>query len=335
MLRQLIREFRENGFDVYLTLAFESKEAETAARPVTRWQLGDFDPDTGVPHPNRSHIVPEFWPWRPSHPDHNRFVAEFWDTYTQQAVHFAEIAQEEGVRMYSLGTETDRLFRTRHAEDDYFTNDFDAELRSMVSSVRAVYDGLLTYDMHYSSIIYSITHAWNYGLGWRYLWEDLNLDVTGISAWFSLTESTPTEVMSVESLRAAYEEIFDEYLVPIEELNTGRPIVFTEYGAMDLVRAPEDPGDIFGQQYVLMEYADSNDNGVDDGRETQANIFQALFDTIDKYPGLLHGAFFWDNWIASDALWTEELLEDRRNFDVRNKPAGEVVRKAYDCYRQR
>ena len=81
-LRQLIREFREHGFDVYLTLAFESHEAERAERPVNRGQLGrPTIPDYGPA------ILPEHWPWLPSHPDHDRFVEEFWRTYTDQAVH--------------------------------------------------------------------------------------------------------------------------------------------------------------------------------------------------------------------------------------------------------
>ena len=307
VLRQLIREFRENDFSVYLTLAFESHEARVSQRPVKRNLLGDpGDPATGVPHPPLSPpILPEFWPWRPTHPDHNRFVAEFWETYTQRAVHFAKIAQDEGVSMYSLGTETDRLFRTR-SRGDYYVNDFDHELRSMVGSVRAVYEGLLTYDMHYSGVMFSITDLW-YGWGWRFLWEDLDLDVVGVSAWFPLSESTPSEVMSVESLTEAYEKIFDDYVYPIAELNTGRPIVFTEYGSMDTVSAPAAPG-ATDRQRELMEHVDSNDNGVDDGRETQANVFQALFDTMDKHPGIVHGAFFWDNWIASDALWTEVFV---------------------------
>ena len=131
---------------MYLTLAFEAFEAERAARPVERWQLGDPGGDDGVPCCDTG-ILPENWPWRPDHPDHRRFVAEFWETYTQQAVHVAGIAEEEGVRLYSLGTETDRLFRTRSW--DYFTNDFREELTSMVNEVSAVYSGLLTYDMHY------------------------------------------------------------------------------------------------------------------------------------------------------------------------------------------
>ena len=35
-LRQMIREFRSQNIDVYLTLAFSAHEAETAARPVKR-----------------------------------------------------------------------------------------------------------------------------------------------------------------------------------------------------------------------------------------------------------------------------------------------------------
>ena len=140
-LRQFIREFREHGFDVYLTLAFESFEAETADRPVNRGQLGrPTVPDYGPT------IQPEDWPWLPNHPDHSSFVREFWGTYTDQAVHYARIAQKEGVGMYSLGTETDSLFRSRSG-GDYWVNDFGGELRTMVESVRAEYDGLLTYTM--------------------------------------------------------------------------------------------------------------------------------------------------------------------------------------------
>ena len=144
-IRQYIREFRSHGIDVYLTLAFEAFEAEGSARPVNRWQLGDpGDPVTGVPPDDpaeHGHILPENWPWRPDHPDHQRFVAEFWETYTDQAVHFARLAEEEGVRMFSLGTEVERLFRTRSG--GYWPNHFRDELETMVRRVREVYSGLL------------------------------------------------------------------------------------------------------------------------------------------------------------------------------------------------
>ena len=230
-LRQMVREFRTHGFNVYLTLAIESFEnvdppAGTPGRPLKRWQLGDpGDPATGVPpdHENCPScawpIAPESWPWRPSHPDHKRFVGEFWRTYAEQAVHFARIAQEEGVRMYSLGTETDRLFRTRPG-DDYWRNDFRRELGTLVDGVHAVYDGVLTYDRHYSTF-----EDDGRAPGSRFLWEDLDLDVIGVSAWFPLADEPPTAVMNVDSLRREYERILGDYLLPAAAWNPGRPIV--------------------------------------------------------------------------------------------------------------
>ena len=323
-LRQIIREHRRHGFDVYLTLAFEAFEAYSAARPVQRWQLGDpGDPDTGVPwDPERPAILPEFWPWRPSHPDHDRFVEQFWATYTEQAVHFAGIAQEEGVRMYSLGTETDRLFRTRSG-GEYWINDFGRELVTLVDSVRAVYGGLLTYDMHYSAISEDL-----FAPGSRHLWEDLDLDVVGVSAWFPLAESASSTVRSVDSLRIGYERIFRDHILPLAAGNTSRPVVFLEYGTMDVVGSPASPADTT-HELAPAVFSDGNGNGLDDGQETQANTFQALFETMDRYAAVVYGAFFWNNWIVGNDEWTGEWAMFR-SFSFRDKLAEDVVRRRYD-----
>ena len=330
-LRQLIREFKNHGIDVYLTLAFEADKAETAARPVRRWQLGDpAPPHTGGVPPDDPNIFglisPQFWPWRPDHPDHRHFVAEFWATYTQQAVHFARIAEDEGVRLYSLGTETDRLFRTRPGS--YMTNDFGRELRSMVQRVRAVYSGLLTYDMHYD--VLTASHFYGPGSGAGHLWEDLSLDIVGISAWFPLTDSRPSTVLSVESLQAGYRQIFQNLLIPLANRNPDRPLVFTEYGAMDVVETPQRPGDTSAQNRRFV-FTDWNGTGLDDGRETQANIYQALINTIAQYPGIVNGVFYWDNWITSDERWARYWAR-RRTYAIRDKPAEEIVRSAYASY---
>ena len=323
-LRQLIREFRSHGINVYLTLAFEALEAEASARPVRRWELGDpGDPQTGVPDTSEG-LAPEFWPWRPNHPDHERFVAEFWETYTQQAVYFARIAEEEGVGLYSLGTETPRLFRTRPGGDRW-PNDFGQELRTMVDGVRAVYGGPLTYDMIY----FALTAA-DFFVGSTHLWEDLDLDVVGISAYFPLTDSIPTKVLSVAELQAGYEQIFRDYLIPLAERNPGRPLIFLEYGATDEVEAPERPG---GRSWQPFVFADTNGNGLDDGRETQANIFQALFNTMEQHPGILNGVFIFDNWITDDALWTG-YWAGQRFYSIWDKPlAEEVVQRTYEGYK--
>ena len=317
-LRQYIREFKEYGFDVYLTLAFESFEAETAQRPVNRGQLGrPAVPDYGPT------IRPENWPWLPNHTDHTRFVREFWSTYTDQAVHYARIAQAEGVGMYSLGTETDSLFRSRSG-GDFWVNDFGDELRTLVESVRAEYDGLLTYTMLYLTT----TGAW-FDPGSKYLWEDLDLDVVGVSGYYPLAEPPLDTVMSVEMLQESYNSVFRDHLLALAAENTGRPIVFTEYGFMDIVEAPTSPG--IERQGERFEFSDGNGNGVDDGRETQAGIVQALFRTMDRYPGTVHGTFFWDTNIASNELY-QSFWADARSFNIRGKPASEVVQRQYACY---
>jgi len=335
-LRQMIREFRGHGFEVYMTLAFEAHEAEAAARPLSRHLLGDPAPPHtgGAPQDEgwRGRITPANWPWRPDHPDHDRFVGEFWRTYADNAVHFARIAEQGGVALYSLGTETDRLFRSRPDPDDaarpesgYMHNDFGVELRDMVGCVRAVYSGRLTYDMHANALIHADYHGSGSGAG--HLWQDLDLDIVGISGWFPLTASAPTSVLGVPELQASYERIFQDYLMPLANRNPGRAIVFTEYGSMDVIEAPADPssGARHSEPKTLV---DRNRNGLDDGEETQANIFEAFFETTARYPGLVNGAFFWDNWIATDAMWADYWL-DRRSFAVRSKLAEAVVRDAY------
>ena len=197
--------------------------------------------------------------------------------------------------MYSLGTETDRLFRTRPG--GYFVNDFGKELRSMVDRVRAVYSGLLTYDMHYSALL----DPDFFGPGSDQLWNDLDLDVVGVSAWFPLTDTPPTTVLSVEDAQARYEQIFRKHLVPLGGRNPERPIMFLEYGAMDLVETPAEPGNVAG--FPPFVFVDSDGDGLDDGRETQANLYQGLLNAMDRYPGVVNGVFWWDNWMASDEYW--------------------------------
>ncbi len=336
-LRQLIREFRGHGFQVYMTLAFEAHEAKDSDRPTERWQIGDpAPPHTGGVPPDestRGRITPENWPWRPDHPDHERFVAEFWETYTEQAVHFARIAEQTGVSLYSLGTESDRLFRSRPDPDDparpesgYMHNGFGNELRSMVERARVVYSGRLTYDMHAGVLRYH--DFFGSGSGAAHLWKDLDLDIVGISGWFELTESVPETVASVSELEASFDELFRTRLVPLANRNPGRALVFTEFGAMDVVAAPADTGGDHGLFGTRRVFADQNANGLDDGEEAQANIFQAFFNASGRYPGTVNGAFFWDNWIATDAMWADHWL-GRRSFAFRGKVAEEVVRTEY------
>ena len=148
----------------------------------------------------------------------------------------------------------------------------------------------------------ALTAADFFGPGSNHLWEDLDLDIVGISAYFPLTDAVPTTVLSVAEIQASYEQIFQDYLLPLAERNPDRPMVFLEHGFNEAVEAPYDPNALVFQPFV---FSDANGNGLDDGRETQANIYQALFNTMAQHPGVLNGAFFWGHWIASDAMWEQ------------------------------
>ena len=322
-LRQLIREFRSHGIEVYLSLALNDHKAAQAARPAHRWQLG---------HPELpQNILPENWPWRPDHSNHQRFVAEFWETYTQQAVHFARIAEDERARLYSLGTETDVLFRTRSGDPGdpkqrHWTNDFGQELKAMADRVRVVYSGLLTYDMHYQVFV----DPEYFGPGSNHLWEDMDLDIVGVSAYFPLLDTVPTIPINVETAQKKYEEIFSNSLKPLAQRNPDRPIMFLEYGAVDVVPAPVAPDVSDFSEYI---FTDLNGNGLDDGQETQANIYQGLINAMGNNPDVLDGVFYWDNWITSDAHWAEWWVK-HRSFSIKSKLAEEVIRAAYKSYKQ-
>ena len=333
-VRRIIREFVGHGFNVYMTLAIESferqDELDAVEHPAPRFQLGDpGQAATGVPDDHlyctcARRIHPDFWPWRPGHPEHDRFVAAFWDSYAQQAVHFGRIAQAEGARMYSLGTETDRLFRTRSG-GDYWVNDFGPELRSLVGRVRAVYGGLLTYDMSYKAY----RREW-FAPGSWHLWEDLDLDVIGVSAWFPVADEPPAAVMSVESVRRAYERIFRDHVLPMAERNPGRPIVFLEYAAADSVQAPADPAAYPDDPHVA--FVDANGNGIEDGAEVQDNLYRALFEVMSAHPGRLWGAFFWDTWInVYEGHWQAPSLY--RAYSFVGKLSERTVREWYAMFR--
>ncbi|MCW5634079.1 MAG: hypothetical protein KIT17_12160 [Rubrivivax sp.] len=314
VLTRMIRAFRTRGFQVYLTLAFELEEARTAARPLQRWQLGDpFAPDEDPS------IVRSAWPWATDHPDHARFVADFWRTYTEQAVHFARLAQAEGVALYSLGTETDRLFRSRPG--GRWPNAFGSELKAMVQAVRAVYGGRLTYDMHYDAVK---TRTY-FGPGSDPLWADLGLDVIGLSAYFELAEAPPSAVTGIAALESAWERIFDDHLLPLKARNPGKPIVFTEFGYVDSTRAPFEPN---AEAFTPRIFVDRDGNTLDDGEETQAHIIRALFNVMSRRADVVEGAFLWETMMADGPTWAAGFA-GMRTMSVRAKLAEVDVRAEY------
>jgi hypothetical protein len=115
-LSNFIRRAREWGFKVYLTLAFaQSTLPVSAADPACKTRSYNVDrsyfgsPSVNARDPNQICMTPEYCWWNPNHPDHAKNLNTFWTTYRQVAVKFGALAEQLGVEMYSLGTETESL----------------------------------------------------------------------------------------------------------------------------------------------------------------------------------------------------------------------------------
>ena len=116
-----------------------------------------------------------------------------------------------------------------------------------------------------------------------------------------------------------------KYIVPLQASNPQLPIMFSDIGMNESVLAPYIPVSQTNEPYV---FSDLNANGVDDGREQQANIYQALFNINRGHDYLLRGTVFFGYAIDTDpsiALYNET----HRVMEFHNKPAERVIRDAY------
>jgi hypothetical protein len=285
---------RANGFKVYMTLAFEtSANIDTTASPnchlpsyrMSRWLLGA--PELPSWSPASQCIAASDWWWNPAHPQHAANVQAFFASYQQQAVKYAAIAEQAGVDLFSLGTETDNLFRTR-AGNGAYTNNFSAQLQAMVAAVRQVYGGALTYDQN-SELYYRPNTYGGTSAGGAQLFNDLGLDVVGLSAYFPLASSTPGRVLSTSELDTAWENVFQTYLEPMRQTYPNKPIVFTEVGYIDDVDSPFTP--------AVHELAPLPAGAVmpTPGMTQQGNIYQSFFVANARHNDLVAGTFWWGN----------------------------------------
>ncbi|RZI41125.1 DUF4214 domain-containing protein [Herbaspirillum sp. HC18] len=272
---------------VFISVSTADPDCKTAHHKVNRWLLGQ--PTIAANDPFQACINPAYWWWDPAHPDHAKNTGIFWSNYTEVAVKYARIAQQTGVEMYAVLTEQDNLVRTRAGSPPY-TNHFKPQLTNLVSAVRAQYAGLLTYDQQHITFAKPSEFAGGAGTAeaFSHVFEDLDLDVVGTSAYFQLTPSNPGRVLSVAELETIWEDIFKTHLVPRQAANPGKPMIFTEFGYTDDVGATALQASNLG-----MPEPSPDASGVTPGQLQQKNIFQAFFNVNSRHNNLVRGAFIW------------------------------------------
>ncbi len=166
-------------------------------------------------------------------------------------IHYAELAEQNKIELFCIGTE---LHRTIERERDW---------RQIISKIRLVYKGKLTYAANFHEEYEQIK-----------FWDAL--DFIGIQAYFSLTND---KTHSVNELKKGW----IEPMKSIEQIHKkfNKPVLFTEIGYRSDTKAGIEPW-LWPKENSGAEISD----------ECQANCYRAFFETVWK-KSWMEGAYFW------------------------------------------
>jgi hypothetical protein len=290
-LRAFMLRAKEQGFNVYLTLALEDPAGDGASiisasdprcktpqAPINRFVMGN-PVLNNASYAMNCLAAADYW-WTPSHPLYATNVAAFWNSYGAIALKYARMAQETGVGLYSLGTETEWLFRARAGSGT--SAHFGNELRQMMAQVRSAYSGPVTYNQHVK-VFLDARSTFAGGEWGPYLAADLGLDAVALSVYLDRSVPTmPDRVLSVGELeQAMWQPVFTSTLRPLKARYPTLPLIFTEIGVVNDLGAP-----YFQANRVTEPVGARDAQGVTDGMRQQGNIYQALFNVNEREDNL-------------------------------------------------
>lgn len=205
--------------------------------------------------------------------------------YENQILHFAAIAQSNGVEQLCLGTELIDM----STDDANGTNT--SHWLSLIGDVRKAFSGSITYDANWG------------GSGFPDEKDRINfwsaLDYIGISAYFNLSGDG-----SVSSLMSSWNSWNQSDITPLEN-KWGKPILFTEVGYMSIY-------DSYTHPWEWWESGSPN-------QAQQANDYQALFQYWNQYP-FIAGVELW-NWTSNPNAGGANDI----NYTPQNKTAQGVM----------
>jgi hypothetical protein len=201
-------------------------------------------------------------------------------SYTNMISHYAQLAETLHVELFSVGVEYEQ---TSHRQ---------AEWRNVISTVRTIYHGPLTYAANWGGEETAIQ------------WWDA-LDMIGVDAYYELTnKNNPT----LAELRAGWQT----HLSTLANLSQtwNKPIIFTEIGYRSIDGTNRHPWDW------------SSDAQID--LQEQAMAYQTILD-LSMNQTWLQGIFWW-TWMPSDL--TQSGPTDK-SYAIYRKPAFPVLKGFY------
>lgn len=278
------------GGDLTSVIASTDPRCRTPNAPIHRSVMGN-------PELNQNQFgmgclaTADYW-WAPSHPLYAENKRRFFRSYTDIAVKYARIAQEAGVRLYAIGTESDYLFRQRATPR--YPSHFGPELQQMVQEVKQVYSGKVTYDQH---IKIHIHPDWYGGGEWGpHLAQDIGLDVIGLSAYVDSYATPPQTLLPLSEIETNFWQPVFDALQPLRSANPDLPIMFTEIGVVN------DLGILHNQASNIGRPITGRDaSGVTDGMRQQGRLYEAFFNVNERNGTPIVGTFFWASYIFPPA----------------------------------
>jgi hypothetical protein len=216
-------------------------------------------------------------------------VDAWFASYETFISHYAEMAADNDVELFSIGTELVSL-----SGDSYRTY-----WDSVIDAVRALYDGELTYAANWGRLPdaeYVQVPFWD------------RLDIAGIDAYFPLSDEADPTLAQLIAGWSAYDG--ECWICDIEAWQTqlGKPVLFTEIGYASRSYAAREPwlADIGSPNCAL-----------------QARAYCAAATVFVEKPWF-HGTFWWTWTPFSDAGGCCD-----RGFTPQNKPASAVLERIY------
>jgi hypothetical protein len=213
----------------------------------------------------------------------------WYSRYGSNLVHIAQIAQTHHVELMILGTEMVSVASSQINPDNT------QRWLTMISNVRAVYSGKLTYGANSND-----TNNDTFVNEKKYVGFWSALDYAGLSTYYQLQGS------DVSSLKGSW-DYWNKNDIMAFQRSIGKPILFTEVGYRSVDNAHSDPWNAGrGGAYNATE---------------QSNDYEALMSYWNDY-SYMQGVFWWDWSSNPNAGGAGDTT-----YTVQNKPAQSVLTK--------
>ncbi|MFQ5745346.1 MAG: hypothetical protein ACE5HV_17460 [Acidobacteriota bacterium] len=216
--------------------------------------------------------------------------SQWFENYSKFIVHYAELAEDAGIDLLSVGTE---LEGTVAREQQW---------RQIITAVRQAYTGPLTYSANWNRTYLRVG-----------FWDAL--DYVGVNAYFPLHPggdvATGGDLQIGTISSAALRQAWNQHLTDLKELQqrVGKPLIFTEAGYRSLSGSLAAPWQWRSKGNVDLQ--------------VQAAAYDALLATFWRQPWF-GGLFFW-KWGAHRSGGPHD-----HGYTPRNKPAEEVMARWYE-----